>query len=110
MTPSWSRNRRCSSMGDLTKEQSVRDTENMAALRDLATKAVAKAAAADLNVGGYRGYKPEDIDPDSIPLSIDLIQFVLWLRHNSDFFSGPNPVSYTHLRAHETSHDLVCRL
>src|SRR5665648_1231178 len=22
----------------------------------------------------------------------------------------PNPVSYTHLRAHETRHDLVCRL
>ena len=24
--------------------------------------------------------------------------------------SNPNPVSYTHLRAHETRHDLVCRL
>src|SRR5450756_2333135 len=24
--------------------------------------------------------------------------------------SGPQPVSYTHLRAHETRHDLVCRL
>src|SRR5659263_686763 len=23
---------------------------------------------------------------------------------------GPEPVSYTHLRAHETRHDLVCRL
>src|SRR5665648_1174324 len=23
---------------------------------------------------------------------------------------APNPVSYTHLRAHETRHDLVCRL
>src|SRR5450756_3081919 len=23
---------------------------------------------------------------------------------------GPRPVSYTHLRAHETRHDLVCRL
>src|SRR5450756_1374750 len=23
---------------------------------------------------------------------------------------GPNAVSYTHLRAHETRHDLVCRL
>src|SRR5450756_2863266 len=23
---------------------------------------------------------------------------------------GPDPVSYTHLRAHETRHDLVCRL
>ena len=24
--------------------------------------------------------------------------------------TGRNPVSYTHLRAHETRHDLVCRL
>ena len=24
--------------------------------------------------------------------------------------ADPNPVSYTHLRAHETRHDLVCRL
>src|SRR5450756_3189928 len=24
--------------------------------------------------------------------------------------TGANPVSYTHLRAHETRHDLVCRL
>src|SRR5450759_5769068 len=24
--------------------------------------------------------------------------------------NGANPVSYTHLRAHETRHDLVCRL
>ena len=29
---------------------------------------------------------------------------------NSDFVSDDNPVSYTHLRAHETRHDLVCRL
>ena len=27
-----------------------------------------------------------------------------------DFFGGDLPVSYTHLRAHETRHDLVCRL
>src|SRR5450759_822764 len=26
------------------------------------------------------------------------------------FLSGISPVSYTHLRAHETRHDLVCRL
>ena len=26
------------------------------------------------------------------------------------FFANPVPVSYTHLRAHETRHDLVCRL
>src|SRR5450756_3191211 len=27
-----------------------------------------------------------------------------------DFLDRPTPVSYTHLRAHETRHDLVCRL
>src|SRR5450756_3094875 len=26
------------------------------------------------------------------------------------YFSHPDTVSYTHLRAHETRHDLVCRL
>src|SRR5450759_3963259 len=29
---------------------------------------------------------------------------------NAMDFGGPGPVSYTHLRAHETRHDLVCRL
>src|SRR5665648_1226557 len=29
---------------------------------------------------------------------------------NEYFFKRPEPVSYTHLRAHETRHDLVCRL
>src|SRR5659263_757082 len=28
----------------------------------------------------------------------------------NSFFQCPGPVSYTHLRAHETRHDLVCRL
>ena len=27
-----------------------------------------------------------------------------------DFSATPNPVSYTHLRAHETREDIVCRL
>src|SRR5450759_259218 len=29
---------------------------------------------------------------------------------SSRYVGGPLPVSYTHLRAHETRHDLVCRL
>src|SRR5450756_933907 len=29
---------------------------------------------------------------------------------NTTFFNTDTPVSYTHLRAHETRHDLVCRL
>src|SRR5450759_1141014 len=31
-------------------------------------------------------------------------------RKRSEGFPDPGPVSYTHLRAHETRHDLVCRL
>src|SRR5450756_1102690 len=31
-------------------------------------------------------------------------------RHYVKRLDGPNAVSYTHLRAHETRHDLVCRL
>src|SRR5659263_478639 len=30
--------------------------------------------------------------------------------HGITSFTGMEPVSYTHLRAHETRHDLVCRL
>src|SRR5450756_1289513 len=33
-----------------------------------------------------------------------------WLLCRSAFSSCPHTVSYTHLRAHETRHDLVCRL
>ena len=33
-------------------------------------------------------------------------RIILWLEHRD----GPRPVSYTHLRAHETVLDLVCRL
>lgn len=32
---------------------------------------------------------PKDLH-DLMPLSIDLVQFVLWLRDSSDFFGGPN--------------------
>src|SRR5450759_584535 len=32
------------------------------------------------------------------------------LSHIFQFIGNVNPVSYTHLRAHETRHDLVCRL
>src|SRR5659263_579015 len=31
-------------------------------------------------------------------------------RFGIHFVASPRPVSYTHLRAHETRHDLVCRL
>ena len=31
-------------------------------------------------------------------------------QHELDHTDHADPVSYTHLRAHETRHDLVCRL
>src|SRR5450756_1318540 len=33
-----------------------------------------------------------------------------WLTAADSIWPGSVPVSYTHLRAHETRHDLVCRL
>ena len=33
-----------------------------------------------------------------------------WLDHQVNVIDTPGPVSYTHLRAHETVLDLVCRL
>src|SRR5450756_2863108 len=33
-----------------------------------------------------------------------------WRRQRRGRGRDPGPVSYTHLRAHETRHDLVCRL
>src|SRR5450756_2463914 len=33
-----------------------------------------------------------------------------WTANSGDTLELPKTVSYTHLRAHETRHDLVCRL
>src|SRR5665648_244373 len=40
-------------------------------------------------------------DPNPVEFKEEIAQYV---------GSGVKPVSYTHLRAHETRHDLVCRL
>src|SRR5450759_187201 len=37
-----------------------------------------------------------------------ILPFQIWMLKG--YFDGLPPVSYTHLRAHETRHDLVCRL
>src|SRR5450756_2218928 len=54
--------------------------------------------------------------PVSISLGLTVLTF-LFLMTNVPItsvalklFTGIEPVSYTHLRAHETRHDLVCRL
>src|SRR5450759_5851159 len=54
------------------------------------------------DVGGY----PEKMNPFLIAelLAIEGEDFRLQISY------GINTVSYTHLRAHETRHDLVCRL
>ena len=41
---------------------------------------------------------------------VDVVQSYVQLRHRGRTHTGLCPVSYTHLRAHETRHDLVCRL
>ena len=38
------------------------------------------------------------------------LAIVLWVTGSNPRVSIPGPVSYTHLRAHETVLDLVCRL
>src|SRR5450759_3019779 len=40
---------------------------------------------------------------------VDIILITGGLGPTSDDITKPLPVSYTHLRAHETRHDLVCR-
>ena len=36
--------------------------------------------------------------------------FIVWIFASVSLLQGRNAVSYTHLRAHETVLDLVCRL
>ena len=60
------------------------------------------------------------INTDALNLGFMLFIFCVGVEAGPNFFSiffrdGKNylmlaPVSYTHLRAHETRHDLVCRL
>src|SRR5450756_508672 len=58
---------------------------------DIARTAVEEAAAAE---------------PDfSVPISTEVVN-----GHPSNVLVEASTVSYTHLRAHETRHDLVCRL
>ena len=57
-------------------------------------------------------YKRQDPDSFGRPYGTT-VPGVLTFRGNptrSYYGSGPAPVSYTHLRAHETVLDLVCRL
>ena len=56
--------------------------------------------------GTVMGTLPANVEGD-----IPAIGFISHVDTSPDF-SGKNvnPVSYTHLRAHETRHDLVCRL
>ncbi|CZR83263.1 hypothetical protein CDFC105_43986 [Clostridioides difficile] len=48
-------------------------------------------------------YKRQIFNPVTIPLEIEPTD-------NIPVSGGASAVSYTHLRAHETRHDLVCRL
>lgn len=60
--------------------------ERIEALRELARKAVRPAheKMQDEEYGSH--HEPTD---DEVPMALDLVQFVLWLRSSSDFFSGP---------------------
>src|SRR5450756_2785048 len=45
-----------------------------------------------------------------IPYAVEPCEPAPFRQVADTFFSPPLAVSYTHLRAHETRHDLVCRL
>ena len=66
------------------------------------------------NKGGYMTSKDLSIFNSLRPYSIgfdDMFdQFESMLGNGSLAMQSNYPVSYTHLRAHETRHDLVCRL
>src|SRR5665648_1192044 len=91
------------------------------------TAAAALASAAAANTTGAAPRRPSD--PLVVPVSGEIDALLLHhqrplvhLRADrpaiDDFhsasrhsrLSASHPVSYTHLRAHETRHDLVCRL
>src|SRR5665648_1176606 len=50
---------------------------------------------------------PYEVQADFLGHALDPITGIL-TKNTAD--KSPYPVSYTHLRAHETRHDLVCRL
>src|SRR5659263_754078 len=57
----------------------------------------------------------QSLNYSSRTLNIDTGDSVQWMNMDSEgeritIMSDNTPVSYTHLRAHETRHDLVCRL
>ena len=59
--------------------------------RDRALKAVYDAAVRQfLEVKEKVPLPDTDAFQDWYPLTTDLVTFVIWLRHNSDFFSGPD--------------------
>src|SRR5665648_1262451 len=61
----------------------------------------------------YQGYSAMfSQQPRDIRIYLSTGKVPVNLRNTTSFrtLSVPAPVSYTHLRAHETRHDLVCRL
>src|SRR5665648_182064 len=70
----------------------------------------------DFKVGGQREFCQagvELIGVNSKKADAEVIALAVECLKNSglkNFFIDIGPVSYTHLRAHETRHDLVCRL
>jgi hypothetical protein len=54
-----------------------------------------QASEEELTDLAFKAVKVED--RDEAPLAIDLVRFVLWLRNNTDFFSGPDlDVNFPH--------------
>src|SRR5450759_2406794 len=63
--------------------------------------------------GWYIPSRPDEVKGESTAWYASFWRFCavyLEQRFGKDWCLSPEPVSYTHLRAHETRHDLVCRL
>ena len=73
-----------------------RQYDPVAIIHPVAEAVVVAAAVEKYNVeyGPFfdpeQAYTVEGFDLDQLPLSIDLVQFVMWLRKDTDFFSGPD--------------------
>src|SRR5450756_1658751 len=82
-----------------------------------AIRASSPATRLEILVPDFRGRLEEALDalsaslPDVLNHNLETVPRLYKLaRPGADYAHSLKPVSYTHLRAHETRHDLVCRL
>ena len=108
--------------GDLTKAETLHEIEAMLWKEKPDVRILINAAGYG-KIGSWRDIKRVDVDgmidlncKAAVAMTQITLPFmkrgarVLQICSTAAFQPFPYPVSYTHLRAHETSQDLVCRL